>query len=540
MSIGEVLAAVQTAEDAAAWAEAHLSEIAALNGDAETVWGELVRCGVPAIKVAKLRDRVSMGGDGDGHSSSDRKPTQAETLYRLAAQFADIFTGPDGTAYAFVPIGEHKECYRLKDEAFSGWLTAHYRYFTGGRMPGAEARREAVAALTWDARGRRRDVFVRVGGQDGKVYIDMGTEAWNAIEVDGDGWRIVDAPPVAFRRPASLKPLPMPKRGATLELLRKYLNLEPDQWPLVIAWLIAAARPVGPFPILALAGEQGTAKSTTVRALKELLDPAAAGLRGQPEDIRDLWVGANNGWLLAYDNVSRLHDDVSDALCRLATGGGYAKRANYTDDGEFLMDAQRPVVINGIGDIVTRPDLMDRCILLCPPIIPENRRRNESEFWSDFERERPLLLGALLDALSVGLRNLPGVKLDAPPRMADFARFAVAAEPAYGGDTSFLNAYANNREEAHATVIESSALGAHLRALVLVSGSWEGTASELLAELNARASDSERRARAWPSLPNRVPTALQRLAPSLRNIGVDVTSKRVQGVKRIVLERMSG
>jgi hypothetical protein len=308
-------------------------------------------------------------------------------------------------------------------------------------------------------------------------------------------------------------------------------------------FLVAAASPTGPYPILGLVGEQGSAKTSTLRVLKETIDPAAAGLRGQPEDIRDLWVGANNSWLLAYDNVSHLNNDVSDALCRLATGGGYAKRANYTDDGEFVMDAQRPVAINGIGDIITRPDLMDRAILICPPTIAENRRRNEKEFWENFYRDRPKLLGALLDAVSLALRNIHTVQLDAAPRMADFARLATAAEPAMGDGISFMDAYRANREEAHATVVETSTLGEHLRALVIVSGTWEGTATELLQELDARASESEKRSHTWPKVPNRIKPALQRLAPSLRHIGVTVEfPKRTDkgGTKRIRLVRVNG
>ena len=486
--------------------------------------------------VSNSKNPRSSKGDGE------RKPTQAEILYNLASDHAEIFTAQDGTAYAFVPIDGRRECYRLNDSNFSGWLTALYRAKTNGAMPGAEGRKEAIAALTWDARATRRDVFVRVGGHGGKVYIDLGTEEWDAIEIDENGWRLLAVPPVAFRRPASLKPLPLPMGGARLDLFRKYANLEDDDWPLVAGWLVAAANPSGPYPILALAGEQGTAKSTTIRALKEILDPAAAGLRGQPEDIRDLWVGANNGWLLAYDNVSHLNNDVSDALCRLATGGGYAKRANYTDDGEFVMDAQRPVAINGIGDIITRPDLMDRTILICPPVITESKRRNEKEFWAGFDADRPKLLGALLDAVSLALRNINTVRLETMPRMADFARLATAAEPAIGEGISFMDAYNANREEAHATVVETSTLGEHLRALVLLSGIWEGTATELLKELDARASDSEKRSHSWPKVPNRIKPALQRLAPSLRHIGVTVEyPKRTDkgGTKRIQLVRVN-
>jgi hypothetical protein len=486
-------------------------------------------------------DASNSVGDGKTGQDTARKPNQAEILYNLASDHAEIFTAQDGTAYAFVPVSGRRECYPLSDSNFSGWLTALYRAKCNGAMPGAEGRKEAIAALTWDARTIRRDVFVRVGGHGGKVYIDLGTEEWDAVEIDTEGWRIVSQPPVAFRRSPSLKPLPLPIRGARLSLLREYINIEPEDWPLVAGWLVAAANPSGPYPVLVLAGEQGTAKSTTIRTLKEILDPAVAGLRGQPDDIRDLWVGADNSWLLAYDNVSHLNNDVSDALCRLATGGGYAKRANYTDSGEFVMDAQRPVAINGIGDIVTRPDLMDRTILISPPVITESKRRNEKEFWGSFNQDRAKLLGALLDAVSLALRNVDHVQLDSLPRMADFARLAVAAEPAFGADLSFMEAYNLNREEAHAAVVETSSMGEHLRQMVLVSGTWEGTASELLQALNERASESEQRSQSWPKIPNRVKPALQRLAPSLRHIGVEVEfppRSDKGGTRRIRLVRL--
>jgi hypothetical protein len=186
---------------------------------------------------------------------------------------------------------------------------------------------------------------------------------------------------------------------------------------------------------------------------------------------------------------------------------------------------------------------MDRAILICPPTIAENRRRNEKEFWENFYRDRPKLLGALLDAVSLALRNIHTVQLDAAPRMADFARLATAAEPAMGDGISFMDAYRANREEAHATVVETSTLGEHLRALVIVSGTWEGTATELLQELDARASESEKRSHTWPKVPNRIKPALQRLAPSLRHIGVTVEfPKRTDkgGTKRIRLVRVNG
>ncbi len=111
---------------------------------------------------------------------------------------------------------------------------------------------------------------------------------------------------------------------------------------LVIAWALAVLRYYGPYPILVLAGEQGSAKSTFSKMLRALLDPNTAPLRALPREDRDLFIAANNGHLLSFDNVSGLPAWISDTLCRLATGGGFAVRQLYTDQDEALFDAQRP------------------------------------------------------------------------------------------------------------------------------------------------------------------------------------------------------
>jgi len=135
-----------------------------------------------------------------------------------------------------------------------------------------------------------------------------------------------------------------------------------------------------------------------------------------PREDRDLFIAASNGHVLAFDNVSGLPAWISDTLCRLATGGGFAVRQLYSDQDEVLFDAARPVILNGIEDIVTRPDLADRAVFLTLEPIPEERRRPEQELWAAFEAERPRLLGVLLDAVAKGLAELPRTKLDKLPR----------------------------------------------------------------------------------------------------------------------------
>src|SRR5262245_64966627 len=111
-------------------------------------------------------------------------------------------------------------------------------------------------------------------------------------------------------------------------------------------------------------GEQGSAKSTFATILRSLVDPNTAPLRSFPREDRDLFIAASNGWIVGYDNVSRVPPWLSDALCRLATGGGFSTRKLYTDDEEQLFNAQRPTILNGIEDFIDRPDLDSGTIVL--------------------------------------------------------------------------------------------------------------------------------------------------------------------------------
>src|SRR5205085_4908492 len=114
-------------------------------------------------------------------------------------------------------------------------------------------------------------------------------------------------------------------------------------------------------------------------------------------------------YLLAFDNLSGLPPWLSDALCRLASGGSFAVRQLFSDDDEVLFQAARPILLNGIEDVISRPDLADRAIFLTLSPIAEAQRRPEAELWREFQLARPQILGALLDALSHGLRSLPSL-----------------------------------------------------------------------------------------------------------------------------------
>src|SRR5207249_4156298 len=163
--------------------------------------------------------------------------------------------------------------------------------------------------------------------------------------------RIVSDYPVKFRRSPGMRGLPTPERRGRLEDLRRFIRSSDSDWLLIATWLLSTLRPSGPFPVLIVHGEQGSANSTTSRILRAMVDPATASLRSEPRDARDLMIAATNGWILAIDNLSRLPLWLSDALCSLSTGGGFATRALYTDGDEKTFEPQRPTILNGIDEV---------------------------------------------------------------------------------------------------------------------------------------------------------------------------------------------
>lgn len=278
--------------------------------------------------------------------------------------------------------------------------------------------------------------------------------------------------------------------------------------------------------------------------LRALVDPNHADLRSAPRDERDLMIAAANSWMVAFDNLSIIPGPLSDALCRLATGGGFATRELFTDGEGKLFNATRPILINGIEELGTRPDLLSRVIAVALPSIPAGRRKPEADLWPAFAQARPRILGAFLTALSVVLRNKPTVTLPDPPRMADFAVLAVAGEVALGIESGgFMAAYTGNRDAANDLAIEASAVGPAILGLMHTRGQGEGTAKELLTELADHHADDKTRNRSdWPENPKAMSGALRRLAPNLRQTGVTVDlpddRKRVgKGRRRVIVLR---
>jgi hypothetical protein len=459
---------------------------------------------------------------------------QADILIDIA-KTASLFHAPDSTCYVDIIVGGCRQTWPVRSKSFKRWLSKQYFSRTNS-APNSEAMQSALnvieAMAAYD--GEERRVFVRAGGIGDIIYIDLGDSSWRAIEIDAKGWRIADSPPVRFRRSSGMQPLPVPTRGGGIEALRRFLNVKnKGDFELAVSWEQAAYRHRGPYPVLVLAGEQGTGKTTFSGLMRSMLDPNTAPLRALPREDRDLFIAATNAHVLAFDNVSGLPKWISDTLCRLATGGGFAVRQLYTDQDEVLFDAQRPIILNGIEDVVDRPDLADRAIFL--HLEPISDRKTETEIMAAFNAERPAIMGVLLDSVAHGLKQYSQTRLDSLPRMADFALWGSACEGALWKPGTFMGAYAANITSGIENIIEADLVaGAVMEFMGTIKGEVVMSPAALLATLSERVGEKTAKHSDWPKTPRKLTGQLTRIATAVRKMGVEISRPKRDSHQRLV------
>ncbi|MDP2876238.1 MAG: hypothetical protein Q8O00_08645 [Holophaga sp.] len=369
--------------------------------------------------------------------------------------------------------------------------------------------------------GPRLPVHVRVADLGNRIYLDLSDDAWRVVEVTAQGWRVMpgEQAPVRFRRPNGTQALPVPEQGGNLADLRRFIHSDDAGFVLASAWLLGTMTDRGAQPVLSIGGEHGSAKSTSTRVLQRMVDPRGGALRSAPKGDRDLAIAARNSWIASFDNLSRIPPDLADGLCRLSTGSAFSTRQLYTDGEESIFAARRPVILNSIVDVTNRPDLSDRTVSMQLLRIGEAQRIEEGAFWPAFEEARPRILGALLTALAGALARWDTTKPERMPRMSDFYRLILAAEPDMPWTPGeFEAAWKAMEESAVENVLQATPLSSVLMPILEARGKWKAPASELLRTLNsARPLGTE--PDGWPQTPQGLVGALRRLSPTLEKVG---------------------
>ncbi len=409
------------------------------------------------------------------------------------------------------------------------WLLRAYMS-SRGSVPKSSAVTDAIAAAVAFAEpipdGRR--VAQRVANLGDLVVYDLGHEL---VHIRPGGIDVMPTVPegcwmVRSTKLALRQVRPVFGRDG-LSAIRGLLNVDDDGWLLVTAWLVAALRSIET-PALTLRGEQGTGKSTATKMLVRLTDPTTAETRRPPKSIDDLGVACARSYVVPFDNLSSISEQLSDAFCRIVTGDADVKRTLYTDADVTVMQYRRPLILNGISLGELRADLAERILPVELTSIPADDRLPLDELWKRFERFRAAALGDLLTLVERTLSYEQDHERPAQlTRMAEFHRlcWALDAVTDHGG---YLDAYLAAIDTMTVESIEDSPVA---RAIVMWFGQHpdrdrlEGTSSHLLEVLGGTVAQSGR-PHELPDTARGFAEGLRRAAPTLRAVGFETERRR--------------
>lgn len=306
----------------------------------------------------------------------------------------------DEVGVAFAMIRE-REFVPVKSERFKGIVSRGI--YRSTQEPADEGMLKAVMTLAeaFAQEQPRQPIHLRFAEKLEKRFLFLADEECTIIEIDADGWRVSDDPPVSFRL-GDCQPMPAPLEAEINKLLT-FLNIETEDMCFVLAWMLnAICSPSKQCPILLLDGVAGSCKTSALRTIVNVLDPKVGAQAGPPANEDDLFAAAYSGAIVSFDNVSTL-GNLSDPLCRLSTGGGLRKRKLYTDGETFSLDAKRPIIAAGIDPTMYQQDLIERVVRV--ELSKPNSYMNDEEFERLLVEQQPYLTGALLSLASKVMRR---------------------------------------------------------------------------------------------------------------------------------------
>lgn len=383
----------------------------------------------------------------------------------------------------------------------------------------------------------------RAAYHEGSYYYDLGDEQ-GAIKLNADHHEVLSSPPAIFKRGNNMREQQMPdfkaEPSVLIDLIKKHFRFKKVSDAILMAvYLVAAFIGNIPHVILVLHGEKGSAKSTSMRMLKAIIDPAAQDLLTMPQSKKDLIITLSQNYFSCFDNLDSLSAEKSDTLCLASTGGAISSRTLYSDDEETILEFKVLVAINGINVVATRPDLLDRAIVVELDRIPKSDRKTEKEIWDDFNKDVPSFLGSILNTLKIAISKREGIELDEVGRMADFTYWGYAIAEAMGLEgEAFVTAYLSNQSSANEEAVESHPVAASVVAFMSENETWSGSVSELLNQLQLTAlrKHINTRVKVWPKSPSSLSRRLKEVKSNLEETGITYSIDPTNKFKKITLK----
>lgn len=492
--------------------------------------------------------RALVGDEGTSKVSEDKKEVkQSDLIIQLTSDF-QFFENELEETFAAVPIGEHWEVLSLKSKKFQKLLTKLY-YEKQNSAPGSDGLNEALKVLEMKASfsDQQYKLQKRMAELKGEIFYDLCDTKWRAIKINKQGCSLETSPPILFTRNPNMDEQVEPNLSIQpeelLPLVKKHFRFKKESDAVLFAtYLVTCFIPEIAHVILVLFGEKGAAKSTTMRMVKKIIDPAKQDLLSMPNSKQDLAISISNNYMPCFDNLDSLSAEKSDLLCMASTGGAFTKRTLYSDSDETILQFKRCICLNGINIVATRPDLLDRSILLELERIPKTERKPEAQIWRSFDHDVPKFLGAVFNTLSKAMQGYDDVELEAVGRMADFTYWGYAIAEAMGGDgEQFLNAYLTNQDTANEEAISSHPVAVAIIALMKNRSKWSSSVSDLLKELGQVAEKEfiNTNVKLWASDPNVLSRRLKEIKSNLEEVGISYDIRNIGSHKKITLTNAS-
>lgn len=467
-----------------------------------------------AVKLSDIEDAIF----GNDETALSENVNDVELLISIASESSKFYHDADRKTYASYPMGNKIHFCMLGSQEFNDYMTCKFLELEN-RAPNPKALQTALNTLSARAKfkGELVAVFLRVAKVNDEYWIDLCNDLRQAVCITPKTWNVVDNPPIKFIRSSTMRALPTPVKGTgNLDALWNVTNFQKKDRLLVLVWSIEALRPDTPYPIMAVTGEQGSAKSSSHSKLRDMIDPNKINLRAAANKRDDLIVGTVSNHVQSYENLSSLTPEVQDLFCSMATGSGFAKRQWYSDSDEVTLDIKKPVMLNSIPNVLTAQDAIDRVVnIQCLPLAKKQSEVTLNEYW---QKHYPAAFTGLLDAFVDALAHLPEVSLEGeePSRLIDFTLLGEAVYLAHGLPAkSFLNEFRVRRQQnINNTIEESPVAVAMLNYLKANEDGFEGTVGLLATALIPFYADDEK-----PLTAKSLGLTIQRLKPALRQLG---------------------
>ncbi|SFM25253.1 hypothetical protein SAMN03159341_12258 [Paenibacillus sp. 1_12] len=442
---------------------------------------------------------------------------------------------------AEVMIDGHTQIMKMDSSKFKLFLSK-ISYDTFNKLIGPDSIQQVITHFKSIAafEGATEELSRRVGRLHGNIYYDLTNDAWEVVEINNKGFKILSKSPIPFFRSKNMRGQVTPDpNGSLLKLIKRHFRFKrTSDCILFTVYLVSCFIPNIPHPLLVLAGEHGAAKSTTMSMLRAIVDPAKNDLLSMPNGHDDLILALLNNYMPSFDNLDMISSEKSNILCMASTGGSFSKRALYTNDDEIIMSLRRCVTLNGINVVVSRPDLLDRSLISELGRISETERRSEEDVWSSFYEDLPQLVGACLNTLSKAMGIYPTVQLTSLPRMADFATWGFAIAEALGiGGTQFLEAYKKNQLRSNEEVLSTHPVAMTVLRFMKNKSKWKGDWTTLLAELENQALKMNIRThqKSWPAAAHALSRRMNTIKSNLEQAGIYFDTRQGD-TKELILE----